>query len=69
LFVDGVDALISKQALANVSRETNHNAIVFWNIIVVCRLRGLPYSFLLTSSLEDAFPDKKPKATESTSNN
>ena len=63
LFVDGVKALMSDKALSGDALKASHNAVVFWNTIIAFRLRGLPYSFLLASTLEAAFPPKKNKAT------
>ena len=61
LFVDGVEALLSDQAVNRDSSKQSfsHNAVIFWNMIIAFRLRGLPYSFLLAQSLDVAFPAKK----------
>ena len=56
IFEDGVETLTS----AEFRQSSVQNAIVFWNIIVAFRVRGLPYSFLLSAqSLCEAFPPRK----------
>jgi len=56
IFEDGVETLTS----AEFRKSSIQNAIVFWNIIVAFRIRGLPYSFLLSAqSLSEAFPPRK----------
>ena len=72
LFNEGVDVLIARQQNPSSLRDnttanqsiSSHNPVVFWNLIVSFRLRGLPYTFLLTQSLEEAFPTKKKQSPE-----
>ena len=50
-----VDSGGRSRAFSNGPQQ--QRAVIFWNILVAFRLRGLPYSFLLTDSLiAEAFP-------------
>lgn len=60
---DGVEKIMSRSFRESGRREYN---VIFWNLIVLFRRYGLPYTFLLTDgSLSTAFPS--PAAASSTS--
>jgi hypothetical protein len=53
IFEDGIAAILQN----DFKVHTHQKAAVFWNMILFFRLRGLPFSFLLTNaSLLEAFP-------------
>jgi hypothetical protein len=53
IFEDGIIAIL----LNDFKSNSHQKSVVFWNMIIHFRLRGLPFSFLLTkASLVDAFP-------------
>jgi hypothetical protein len=51
----GISEILSKK----FRNESHQRAVLFWNLIVAFRLRGLPYTVLLTDrSIVHAFPPK-----------
>eukprot|EP01038_Epipyxis_sp_PR26KG_P004270 gene4270-6049_t len=62
LFQDGVEVITEN----NFRLSSSQRGVVFWNAIIAFRLRGLPFTFLLSSNaIEDAFP---PNSTSNNSN-
>lgn len=67
IFEDGIHAILLNDL--RPSPKLPQKAVIFWNLVVYFRLRGLPFSFLLTNGLiSEAFPLSSPaKETPSTS--
>jgi hypothetical protein len=60
VFENGVLELLSK----TFRRSSHQRSVVFWNLLISFRLRGLPLAMLLTNGfIEDAFPPKDTKTS------
>lgn len=60
LFEEGVTTLLS----ANFPHRSYQSAVVYWNLFITFRLRGLPMTFLFSKNVVESFPappTKSPK--------
>lgn len=63
LFEEGVLALLN----GHFRHRSNQSAVVYWNLLITFRLRGLPMAFLFTKNIVESFPPAPPTTHPSSS--